>query len=221
MSVRKLAALAGLATATTVAAAPAPALFQGPVLTQDRVLARAVGSMQVTVGKASEAAAATGAAEPALPLSATGYGRSVSFPLSWTPVPEAHAYALVLEELDPAKPRTVIYWIAYNIPAAVTSLGRAVHNKAEMLGPSGFLQGVNSAGGLGYIGPKPPEGDPAHQYHLEVFALDRMLSIKGGANIDKLVAAMNDRVVAEGDVTLAYQPPAPGQAPGEKAKDRD
>lgn len=220
MSVRKLAALAGLATATTVAAAPAPALFQGPVLTQDRVLARAVGSMQVTVGKASETATATGA-EPVLPLSATGYGRSASPPLSWTPVPEARAYALVMEELDPSRPGTVTYWIAYNIPATVTSLGRSVHNKAEMLGSNGFMQGVNSAGGLGYIGPKPPEGDPVHHYHFEVFALDRMLSIKGGVRLDKLVAAMNDRVVAEGDLTLAYQPPAPGQAPAEKAKDSE
>lgn len=205
MSVRLLIALAGLGASVAAAAmaAPAPALFQGAVLAQDRILARAVGTMQVSSTQVSP--------DGAIPLSATGYGRSVSFPVSWTPVPDARSYALVMEELDPQKPQTTVYWLVYNIPPAVTSLGRAVHNKAESIGPAGFMQGINSSGGIGYIGPRPPTGDPAHHYHVEVFALSRLLPIKGGVKLEPLIRAMNDRVVAEGDLVVSFQPPRPGQ----------
>jgi Raf kinase inhibitor-like YbhB/YbcL family protein len=184
-------------------AAPAPPLFQGPALAQDRVLARAVADMQVT-------STALGA-DNALPLSATGYGRSTSFPVSWIPVPGAKSYAVVFEELDPQQPRAVVYWLVYNIPHHITSLGHAVHNKAVIAGPDGFMQGLNTAGGIGYIGPRPPVGDAPHQYHLEVFALGRILPIKGGEGIDKLVSAMNDRVIAEGRLVATYQAPRPGE----------
>jgi Raf kinase inhibitor-like YbhB/YbcL family protein len=202
-----------LAAATFALAAPTLAPFQGPALAQDRVLARAVAGMQVTSGALGP--------DNMLPLHATGYGRATSFPVSWTPVPGAKSYALVFEELDPQLPHSVVYWLAYNIPPDVTALGHSVHSKAVMAGPDGFMQGLNTAGGIGYMGPRPPVGDPPHQYHLEVFALSRMLPIKGGERIDKLISAMNDRVIAEGELVVAYQAPrpvenGPGSASGSK-----
>jgi Raf kinase inhibitor-like YbhB/YbcL family protein len=213
MSVRLLIALAalGLAASGAVAVgAPAPSLFQGPALAQDRVLARAVGALQVS----STALGPDGA----LPLSATGYGRSVSFPVSWTPVPEAKGYALVMEEIDPQYPRTLVYWLVYNIPPTMTGLGHAVHNKADTEGPNGYLQGMNSFGGIGYFGPHPPLGDPAHRYHVEVFALSRPLQVKGGVRLDPLIRALNDRVLAEGELVVSFQPPRPGADAASEAR---
>jgi len=194
-------ALAAAAVGPATHAAPAPALFQAPALVQDRVLARAVANLQVTAPNLG--------ADNLLPLSATGYGREVSFPVSWTPVPGAKSYALVFEELDPQQPRAQVFWIAYNIPAEVTSLGHSIHSKAEFQGPQGFMQGQNSFGGIGYMAPKPPVGDAPHHYHLEVFALSRTLPIKGGERIDKLVSEMNNRVIAEGELVVSYQAPRP------------
>lgn len=36
----------------------------------------------------------------------------------------------------------------------------------------GLKQGKNSLGKIGYSGPKPPKGDPAHRYIFTLFALD-------------------------------------------------
>ena len=186
----------------------APLPFVGPALAQDRVISRAVGSLQVTSPAVN--------AEGDIPLANTGYGKSTSFPISWAPAPDAKAYAVIMEELDPVQRRVITYWVAYNIPADTTALGHAVHTKAEILGPKGLLQGLNSMGGVGYIGPHPPEGDPLHHYHVEVFALSRMLPIKGGASLDQVVAAMSERVLAEGDLVVGFQPPRPGDLPNGK-----
>jgi len=186
----------------------APLPFVGPALAQDRVISRAVGSLQVTSPVVN--------AEGDIPLVNSGYGKSISFPIAWSPVPDAKAYAVVFEELDPVQRRVITYWVAYNIPAETTALGHAIHTKAEILGPKGLLQGQNSMGGVGYIGPHPPEGDPEHHYHVEVFALSRMLPIKGGATLDQVVAAMSERVLAEGDLVVGFQPPRPGDLPNGK-----
>ncbi len=207
-----LLSLSGLCAAPAAAQIPfmkrAPLPFVGPALAQDRIISRAVGSLQVTSPALN--------AEGAIPLVHTGYGKSTSFPIAWSPVPDAKAYAVIMEELDPVQRRVITYWVAYNIPAETTSLGHAVHTKAQIAGPKGLLQGLNSMGGVGYIGPRPPEGDPEHHYHVEVFALSRMLPIRGGATLDEVVAAMSERVLAEGDLVVNFQPPRPGDLPNGK-----
>jgi Raf kinase inhibitor-like YbhB/YbcL family protein len=217
MSVRLLRSLSVLFVSAILAAPAAgqipfikkaPLPFVGPALAQDRVISRAVGTLQVTSPVVN--------AEGDLPLVYTGYGKSTSFPISWSPVPDAKAYAVVVEELDPALRRVITYWVAYNIPAETTALGHAIHTKAEILGPKGLMQGLNSMGGVGYIGPHPPEGDPAHHYHVEVFALSRMLPIKGGVPLDKLIQEMHERVLAEGDLMVSFTPPRPGDLPNGK-----
>jgi Raf kinase inhibitor-like YbhB/YbcL family protein len=205
-------------TASSVLATPAsaqipfmkkaPLPFVGPALAEDRVISRAVGSLQVTSPVVN--------ADGDLPLTFTGYGKSTSFPISWSPVTDAKAYAVVMEELDLVQRRVTTFWVAYNIPADTTALGHAIHTKAEILGPKGLLQGLNSMGGVGYIGPHPPEGDPAHHYHVQVFALRRMLPLKGGASLDQVIQVMNERVLAEGDLIVNFTPPRPGDLPNGK-----
>ena len=68
---------------------------------------------------------------------------------------------------------------------------------------------MNYAGGVGYIGPKPPEGDRPHHYHIQVFALDRPLALKARADLNQLVAAMDNRVMAEGEAVATFAAPPP------------
>jgi phosphatidylethanolamine-binding protein (PEBP) family uncharacterized protein len=52
---------------------------------------------------------------------------------------------------------------------------------------------------------KPPEGDAAHHYHLQVFALDRELDLPHGASRAELLDAMQGRVLAKGRLVGTYQ----------------
>ncbi|WP_197434916.1 YbhB/YbcL family Raf kinase inhibitor-like protein [Agrobacterium vitis] len=63
-------------------------------------------------------------------------------------------------------------------------------------------QGTNSMGSHGYTGPKPPVGDPAHNYHFQVFALDiDTLGLDPGAKRDAILAAMEGHVLGKGRIT--------------------
>jgi Raf kinase inhibitor-like YbhB/YbcL family protein len=66
------------------------------------------------------------------------------------------------------------------------------------------MQGRNSRGQVGYMGPRPPAGDPAHHYHFQVFALDTMLSLPPGAERDAVVTAMNGHVLARGETVGTF-----------------
>ncbi len=67
-------------------------------------------------------------------------------------------------------------------------------------------QGTNSTGSTGYTGPKPPVGDPAHHYHLQVFALDvASLGIDPGATRDEMLQAMRGKVLAKGEIVGAFE----------------
>lgn len=201
-----LLALAGAAHAAP--AAPPP--FQGPVLAQDQVLSRAIGSIRVSLPKLNP--------DGTLMVANSGYGRSISFPVSWTPVAGAKAYVVIVQDLQSGGPVALTHWSAYNIPPTLTELPHSAHNRAEITGPKGFLQGLNSLGGIGYVGPKPPVSDPPHKIHVQVFALARMLPIAGGAALDKLVLAMGDRVLAEGEAVVTFQAPQPGDAKPAKGR---
>ena len=181
-------------------ASPPP--FQGPVLAQDRVLSPAIDTLTVTSSafKAGEA----------IPLVYSGYAKSVSFPIGWTPGPAAtQAYAVFVEDPDSGQPQPTLHWLAYNIPARTLNLGKNVHNSALIKGAKTMMQGMNSKGGIGYVGPHPPVGDPPHHYHVQVFALSRMLPIGGGATRDQVLEAMHDRIIAEGEMVATFEAPKP------------
>lgn len=75
---------------------------------------------------------------------------------------------------DPAAPTLGgwYHWVVFNIPAEVHALEEGAGDPAEKLMPEGAVQGKTDFGTYGYGGPCPPENDPAHPYHLTVYALD-------------------------------------------------
>ena len=62
------------------------------------------------------------------------------------------------------------------------------------------MQGQVSRGSTGYYSPRPPAGDPAHRYHVQVLALDQMIEAPLGATRDEVLAAVRGHVIARGEL---------------------
>ena len=132
------------------------------------------------------------------------YADGVSPPLSWSKVEGAKSYAIIMEDPDaPQKP--FVHWLAWNIPATVTSLPEGLQEQPRLTEPEGVLQGRTTRGSTGYYGPRPPVGDPAHHYHFQVFALDTVLALPFGADRDQLLNAMHGHVLAKGELVGRYR----------------
>jgi Raf kinase inhibitor-like YbhB/YbcL family protein len=135
----------------------------------------------------------------AIPKQHTGDGKDISPPLGWSD-PPAHAKSFALICDDPDAPRgTWVHWVLFNLPADTRTLPEGV---AET--QFGARQGKNDFGKLGYGGPAPPKGKP-HRYYFKLYALDSMLELPAGATKEKLLAAMEGHVVAEGQLMGRYQ----------------
>ena len=66
--------------------------------------------------------------------------------------------------------------------------------------PQGAKQGANDRGSTGWFGMRPPAGDPAHNYHFQVFALEKMLDLPHGASRAELLDAMRGHVLLAGEI---------------------
>jgi Raf kinase inhibitor-like YbhB/YbcL family protein len=104
-------------------------------------------------------------------------------------------------------PLPVVHWVVWNIPGTVTALREGLESLDRLEDPMGLRQGPNTAGNVGYRGPRPPEGDPPHHYHFEVFALDQVLNLRAGANREDLVKAMGSHVLAKGELIGLFKRP--------------
>ena len=137
----------------------------------------------------------------------SAYHANVSPPLGWSGVPESAKSIVVLAEdpdaPEPNKPFT--HWILYNLPPTTERLPQDLPKQRQLTDPVTGVQGTNAAGQVGYFGPKPPRGDPAHHYHFQVFALDRVLQLRPDATRQDLLNAMAGHVVAKGQLVGTYR----------------
>jgi Raf kinase inhibitor-like YbhB/YbcL family protein len=135
-----------------------------------------------------------------IPARYSEYADGVSPALAWSAVAGAKSYAIVMEDPD-AKPVTpVVHWLAWNIPATITSLPEGLQEQPRLTDPDGVLQGRTSHGSTGWFGPRPPVGDKPHHYHFQVYALDKVLDVPWGADRDQLLEAMQGHVVGKGEL---------------------
>lgn len=133
------------------------------------------------------------------------YGQAFSPPLSWSAGPEGtRSYVVLLESPDAPEPKPFIHWVAYDIPAGTTQIRGSLPGQPALTEPVALKQGPNSAGSIGYSGPKPPVGDGPHRYHFQVFALDRMLGLPPGATRAQVLEAMGGHVLAAGELVGTY-----------------
>jgi Raf kinase inhibitor-like YbhB/YbcL family protein len=198
----------GVAAALTLLAAPAFARIEAydrSALALDRILSPAIQPLVVS----SPAADAHGEMADIY----TSVGKNISPAVSWEGAPAAVAgYVIIMEDAD-APRRPALHWLVYNIPGTLPGIGRNLRTESAPKASSGMMQGINYAGGVGYFGPNPPPGDPPHHYHIEVFALRHLLKIKPGQRLEKVLAAMNDDVLADGETIATFALPAPANAP--------
>ena len=95
-------------------------------------------------------------------------GENVSPQLSWSNAPEGtRSFALLMEDPEGRGGAGVHHWVAYGIPASVTSFA-----EGEVSKPSEKYVGGKSTQGVGnYSGPCTPPGTP-HHYTFVVIATD-------------------------------------------------
>ena len=130
----------------------------------------------------------------AIPRTFTCDGGDVSPALSWKDAPAGtQSFALIVD--DPDEPGgTWTHWIVWNLPGQASALPQGVP-KVEVL-DNGARQGKNDFGRLGYGGPCPPPGR-AHRYYFKLFAMDKRLDLRAGADRSALEAAGRRHVLAQ------------------------
>ncbi len=130
----------------------------------------------------------------------TGADRSPA--LAWSGAPDStKSFALIVD--DPDAPRgTFFHWVAYNIPAAVTSLPAGLPQTAEIAG--GGTNGINSFEHIGYNGPCPPPGK-MHHYHFRLFALDSTLTLDDKPDAGAIQSAMTGHVAATAELVGTFE----------------
>jgi Raf kinase inhibitor-like YbhB/YbcL family protein len=126
-----------------------------------------------------------------IPTRYTCDGKQSSPPLAWADVPAGtKSLALVMEDPD-APSGTFVHWTVYGIAPTVRRF-----NEGKV--PTGATEGENSFGDDRYGGPCPPEGDEAHHYVFNLYALRADLGLEAGAKPDDVRAAIKKQALARG-----------------------
>ena len=189
---------AGSATAIVPAAGPNSAAKDAPHALAARIVQSSNWTIEVT-------SPAFENGQPIPPVYAAEQ-QNIPPPVVWSAGPEGtRSYVLVLEDPDVAQDPPFVHWTIYNIPSGRTSLREGIPGQPRLLVPEGANQGENDRGSTGYFGMRPPKGDPAHHYHVQVFALDRVLDLPHGATRDQLLAAMRDHILAKGELVGTFE----------------
>lgn len=135
-----------------------------------------------------------------IPEKYTADGQDISPPLAFGPFHEStKSVALIVD--DPDAPRgTFTHWVLFNLPPDTNSLPENVPATEKL--ENGAVQGLNSAGKVGYLGPDPPSG--VHHYIFHVYSLDTMLDLDSSATKEQVEAAMQDHIIGRGTLTGLY-----------------
>jgi Raf kinase inhibitor-like YbhB/YbcL family protein len=151
--------------------------------------------------------AAFGAGQP-IPLKYSDYGEKVSPALRWDGAPAStKSFVVLAEDPDAQAPKPFLHWSLYNLPASVTRLEEGTPGMPRLPELGGALQGRSSRGNTGYLGPRPPKGDPPHHYHFQVLALDAPVTLDPNASRQQLLAALTGHVVAGGETIGVFAAP--------------
>jgi len=135
-----------------------------------------------------------------IPSKYTCDGEDVSPPLKWEGVPEATKCIALISDDPDAPMGTWVHWVMWNIPADAQGLPENVPPDAQL--PDGSRQGITDFGRPGYGGPCPPSG--THRYYFKVYALDTMLELPTSARKGDLLKAVENHVIAEGQLMGRY-----------------
>ncbi len=114
---------------------------------------------------------------------------------------DAPYMAVILD--DPDSPSGAFtHWAIWNVEP-VSVIPEGIPREAVVESPIAGVQGSNSYGKVGYLGPCPPPGKP-HRYVFHIFSLDEKLDLRPGASRKELEAAMKGHVVQQGEAVAMF-----------------
>jgi len=131
-------------------------------------------------------------------------GGNQSPPLVWLHPPAGTAgYAVTMADLD-AKVGVVWLWVLFGIPVSTTTLQQNADAETTLRPPSAH-QARNGFGTVGYQGPCPRRGTPAHHYLITVWALDEAtLPFKQEAPAQAVAIFLRKHAVGHASLTPHY-----------------
>jgi len=134
--------------------------------------------------------------EKQIPKKFTCDGGDINPALEIQNVPaEAKSLALILHDPDAPSDGGFTHWVVWNIKPSTSLI------KDESV-PPGSVEGRNSAGKTGYLGPCPPEG--THHYRFELYALDAMLDLPEKTTAEELREEIRKHLVDHTELIGLY-----------------
>jgi Raf kinase inhibitor-like YbhB/YbcL family protein len=133
----------------------------------------------------------------------------ISPPLVWSSPPEGTVEeALTMVDLDTGE--FPVHWIMYKIQPLPVNLPEGIPTASVLSFPVSALQGLNSAGTFGYLGPRPAAGQQ-HHYQFTIYALDTTLNLSSGVELPTLLSAMQGHIIQQASLVGVYerQDPSP------------
>lgn len=108
---------------------------------------------------------------------------------------DAKSVAIMLHDPDAPMPGGFVHWTVWNVPPHVQRIG-----ETEL--PGGAVEGANSSGNVGYMGPNPPLG--THRYIFYVYALDTKLDLPGGSDVDSFQTSIKFHILDTAQLTGTF-----------------
>lgn len=134
-------------------------------------------------------------------------GGDASPALAWSPVQDARAWAVIVQDPDAPQADPVTHWAIWDVEAGAVGLPADIEKTARPTTPQNAVQGLNGHGGPGWMGPKPPPGHGKHRYHFQVFALGKPLGLPPETPLADLVDALKGNTVASGELIATFETP--------------
>jgi Raf kinase inhibitor-like YbhB/YbcL family protein len=133
-----------------------------------------------------------------MPRRLSRLGANVSPPLSWSDPPEGTAQLVLLVEDPDAGEPPFLHWL-------VTGIDPSVRGVEEGQVPRGGRESVNGYGEIGWGGPQPPKGDPAHRFFFHLYAVDQPLALPGRPGTQDVHQALRGHELASGHLVGLFE----------------
>lgn len=131
-----------------------------------------------------------------IPSTFTCNGENHNPPLEFFDIaPEAQSLVLIMDDPD-APMGTFTHWMIWNIPPQTSKFD-------EGLIPDGCEEGINSAGGRGYMGPCPPSG--THRYFFKLYAINKRLTVSFNITKEELENEIRSALIGKAELMGTYQ----------------
>jgi Raf kinase inhibitor-like YbhB/YbcL family protein len=133
-------------------------------------------------------------------------GDNISPQLSWSNAPEGtKSFAITMYDPDAPTGSGWWHWVAFDIPAAVTSLDAGSGTPGRTGMPAGAIQSMTDFGAAGYGGPCPPPGHGVHRYIITVFALKtEKLGLDATASAPSVGFNLSQHTLAKASIIFHY-----------------